>query len=75
LIQFWKAFWIIIGLFVTCYIHGKICLDMSILVLIILASDNNYNFIFSSVIASNFLLVDEIMRAGRSSLKNDNIGN
>ncbi|CAB5377676.1 unnamed protein product [Rhizophagus irregularis] len=28
-----------------------------------------------SVIASNFLLVDEIMRAGRSSLKNDNIGN
>ncbi|CAG8677457.1 8288_t:CDS:2, partial [Funneliformis mosseae] len=28
-----------------------------------------------SVIASNFLLVDEMMRAGRSSLKNDNIGN
>ncbi|CAG8499318.1 4933_t:CDS:10 [Cetraspora pellucida] len=27
----------------------------------------------SSVIASNFLLVDEMMRAGRSSLKNDNI--
>ncbi|RHZ89829.1 hypothetical protein Glove_9g30 [Diversispora epigaea] len=26
-----------------------------------------------SVIASNFLLVDEMMRAGRSSLKNDNI--
>ncbi|CAH1763077.1 7586_t:CDS:2 [Entrophospora sp. SA101] len=28
-----------------------------------------------SVIASNFLLVDEMMRAGRSSLKNDNIAN
>ncbi|CAG8537550.1 3149_t:CDS:10 [Acaulospora morrowiae] len=28
-----------------------------------------------SVIASNFLLVDEMMRAGRSSLKNDNIQN
>ncbi|CAG8514610.1 7963_t:CDS:2 [Paraglomus occultum] len=28
-----------------------------------------------SVIASNFLLVDEMMRAGRSSLKNDNVGN
>ncbi|CAG8621052.1 3608_t:CDS:2, partial [Funneliformis caledonium] len=28
-----------------------------------------------SVIASNFLLVDEMMRAGRSSLKSDNIGN
>ncbi|CAG8509656.1 2499_t:CDS:2 [Ambispora leptoticha] len=28
-----------------------------------------------SVISSNFLLVDEMMRAGKSSLKNDNVGN
>jgi T-complex protein 1 subunit zeta len=27
----------------------------------------------SSVIASNFLLVDEMMRAGRSSLKQSNV--